>query len=217
MDQKTSAVLDSELENSEFSEINVVNEVLKVLPSDSIFHAANSMPVRWVGFCGIDSSKDELIFQCNRGTSGIDGCTSTALGTALKTEKPVILLTGDMGFFYDRNAFWQDELPNNLKVIILNNSGGGIFRLIKGPSDQPELEHLFETRHNLDALNTAEDFGIRYSSVNSMDGFHDRLKEFLGDSISAGIFEIFTNREANRKVLDQIKKVLKDQLDIKND
>ena len=71
----------------------------------------------------------------NRGTSGIDGCTSTAVGYALaEPDKQVVLLTGDVAFFYDRNAFWHNYPTPNLRVVLLNNHGGGIFRLIDGPA-----------------------------------------------------------------------------------
>jgi 2-succinyl-5-enolpyruvyl-6-hydroxy-3-cyclohexene-1-carboxylate synthase len=169
------------------------------------------MPVRWVGFCGIDASKRRSAFYCNRGTSGIDGCTSTALGAALKTKKPVILITGDMGFFYDRNAFWQQNIPANFKVIVLNNFGGGIFRLIKGPGEQEELEELFETRHHLNASGTAADFGLDYFSAQSKEELNEKLPGFMKKSDSAGIFEIFTQREANLDVLNRVKSLIKKQ------
>jgi hypothetical protein len=57
----------------------------------------------------------------------------------------VTLITGDVAFFYDRNGLWHNCLPPNLRVVLLNNHGGGIFRLIDGPAGQPELEEYFET------------------------------------------------------------------------
>jgi hypothetical protein len=95
----------------------------------------------------------------NRGTSGIDGCTSTAVGAALQTERIVTLITGDVAFFYDRNGLWHNYLPPNLRVVLLNNHGGGIFRLIDGPAGQPELEEYFETRQPLRADRAAESSG----------------------------------------------------------
>ena len=99
------------------------------------------MPVRYASFLMNDKRADNTVFA-NRGTSGIDGCTSTALGNALVTDKNVLLITGDLAFFYDVNAFFNQHLPQNLKVIILNNRGGGIFNLIKGPENMGESRKL---------------------------------------------------------------------------
>ena len=83
------------------------------------------------------------------------------MGAALaQPERPVVLLTGDVAFFYDRNAFWHNYPVPNLRVVLFNNHGGGIFRLIDGPRQQPELEEFFETRQLLTAENTARDFGL---------------------------------------------------------
>ena len=83
------------------------------------------------------------ITWCNRGTSGIDGCTSTAVGTSWVSHQLNVLLTGDISFFYDRNAFFHQHHLSNLRIIISNNHGGGIFRLIEGPSNLPGISNLF--------------------------------------------------------------------------
>ena len=67
---------------------------------------------------------------CNRGTSGIDGSTSTALGAAYATQKPTTLVTGDLSFFYDSNALWNNYIQKDVRIIIINNSGGWIFKII---------------------------------------------------------------------------------------
>jgi len=126
---------------------------------------ANSTPVRWVDLIGVAPETIEI--SANRGTSGIDGCTSTAVGHALCNTDHHLLITGDMAFFYDRNAFWHQYQIPNLKIVILNNHGGGIFRLLDGPRKQPELEELFVTKQNLTAENLAKDFGMNYLYCNN--------------------------------------------------
>src|SRR5690554_7562077 len=79
---------------------------------------------------------------CNRGTSGIDGCTSTAIGAATTTSDITTLITGDVSFLYDSNALWNHYLPKNLKIIVINNGGGGIFRIL--PGHQRSEEHTSE-------------------------------------------------------------------------
>ena len=83
----------------------------------------------------------------NRGTSGIDGSTSTAIGAAMVVEEPVVFVTGDIGFFYDSNALWNNYVPSNFRIVLLNNFGGGIFKIIPGPKNSRALKH-FETPTN---------------------------------------------------------------------
>jgi 2-succinyl-5-enolpyruvyl-6-hydroxy-3-cyclohexene-1-carboxylate synthase len=138
----------------------------------------------------------------NRGTSGIDGCTSTAVGSAMMTDKLVFLLTGDVSFFYDRNALWHPHLPKNLRIVLFNNNGGNIFRLIDGPSAQPELEQYFETRHHTSARHTAEDAGLRYLTLrdDSQNSFSEVWAAFLKEDSAPKLLEICTNPIQNGDV-----------------
>jgi 2-succinyl-5-enolpyruvyl-6-hydroxy-3-cyclohexene-1-carboxylate synthase len=133
--------------------------VLQALPADSYLQLGNSMSIRYASFIGLgaDIAATGIKVNANRGTSGIDGSLSTTVGAALATEKITTLITGDLAFFYDRNALWQQHLPPNLRVVILNNRGGGIFKLIEGPGNLPpaELEQYFFTPQPLTAKNTA--------------------------------------------------------------
>jgi 2-succinyl-5-enolpyruvyl-6-hydroxy-3-cyclohexene-1-carboxylate synthase len=148
----------------DFNELQAVDLVLKAAKKVHL-HLANSTPVRWVDLIGVAPETIEI--SANRGTSGIDGCTSTAVGHALCNTDQHLLITGDMAFFYDRNAFWHQYQIPNLKIVILNNHGGGIFRLLDGPRKQPELEELFVTKQNLTAENLAKDFGMNYLYCNN--------------------------------------------------
>src|SRR5690606_17399659 len=116
------------LQQAGFGEYKALHQCLQHLPKPSIIHLANSMPVRYANYIGIRNDQREVV--CNRGTSGIDGSNSTAVGCTFTTKDPVVLVTGDMAFFYDRNAFWHKYSLPNLRIILLNNHAGGIFRLI---------------------------------------------------------------------------------------
>ncbi len=176
------------------SEISCVKQVLPHIPSNAILHIANSMPVRYVNLLQNLLPPDIQIFA-NRGTSGIDGSISTAVGAAMNTKLPVFMLTGDLSFLYDKNALWNNHLPSNLKIIILNNSGGNIFRMIEGPAKQPELVQLFETEHHNNAKDIAAHYSVAYFS--STEGsFEASLTNFLQAEQTA-ILEIFTNKELN--------------------
>lgn len=187
---------------SPFNEFSVVETLIKNIPSGSILHLANSTPVRYANF--INTYSDNFTVYCNRGTSGIDGSISTAYGTAMVTDQPNILITGDMSFFYDRNAFWNNYLPNNLKIVVLNNHGGGIFRLINGPSDQTELENYFVTKQPLSIENTLKDYkDIGYTKVENYSDLHNALDPFFSAK-GPRVLEVITTSENNVKVFKEV-------------
>src|SRR6185312_11839904 len=112
-----------------FTDMKAMDVIMKHIPQNSDVHLDNSSPVRYANLFETDS-KNGIHYYCNRGVSGIDGITSTALGSAYATDKMTTLVTGDLAFFYDSNALWNKYLCDNFRMIIINNRGGGIFRLI---------------------------------------------------------------------------------------
>jgi len=196
------------LEDAGFGEYLAVKKVLDSLPEKSLLQVANSMPIRYVNFLG--RRKQELF--CNRGTSGIDGSNSTAVGASWVSEVPVLLLTGDMAFFYDRNAFWHKYPIPNLRIVLLNNHAGGIFRLIEGPSKQPELEEFFETQQALNASHLAAEYGFEYVLVNSSQGLDQALATFFEASAVPKILEIESQSQHNAAILKQVKAKLRSLL-----
>ena len=191
----------------EFSELSAMRNILKSIPSDSDLHLSNSMPVRFAELLGVNTS---VLTHSNRGTSGIDGCTSTALGSSLVSENIHTLITGDLAFFYDRNAFFHEHDYKNLRIIVSNNQGGGIFRLIEGPRKQPELEEYFETRHSLTAESLASEFGIKYFPVSNAKELKNVLDGFYEASKRPKLIEVFTDPSTNQEDYLCFKKKLKD-------
>lgn len=189
-----------------FGEFEAVKTVIGSLPKNSTLHLANSMPVRYANF--INLKKQVNVFS-NRGTSGIDGCVGTAVGHALHSKNTNILITGDMAFFYDRNALWHQHIPDNLRIIILNNYGGGIFRLIDGPAQLPELDEYFETHQSLNAKNTASDYGLDYYICRTREELNSALPQFFEPG-SAKILEIETNKNINQEVYKSFNKTIKE-------
>ncbi len=186
-----------------FGEFKAIEVIKKEIPEYSDIHVANSMAVRYVSLIA-NLPQGARVFA-NRGTSGIDGSNSTAVGTALASGRLTTLITGDMAFFYDRNAFWHNYPLNNLRIIVLNNHGGGIFRLIKGPAEQPELEEYFETRQRLDAKNTAADFGITYLSASNNDELELAIAGFFDESETPKLLEVFSDSKINQEIFSQYK------------
>lgn len=190
---------------------SAVQTVLEYLPRSSCVHLANSMPVRYANLCGL-TEQQAIQVSANRGVSGIDGCLSTALGAALKTEQIVTLLIGDVAFFYDRNALWSAPIPTNLRIILLNNDSGHIFRIIDGPSRQPELETYFETPHGYTARNTAADAGLLYEQVDTRERLASLLPDFFSMGHQAKLLEIATDKQANQAQFITYKNQLADKL-----
>ncbi|WP_133272143.1 2-succinyl-5-enolpyruvyl-6-hydroxy-3-cyclohexene-1-carboxylic-acid synthase [Hymenobacter radiodurans] len=184
-------------QNQPFNEFTAFQHTLQLLPKNTALHLANSMAVRYANILGLDNCAATEVFA-NRGTSGIDGCTSTAVGTALaQPNRPVVLLTGDVAFFYDRNALWHNYPLPNLRIVLFNNHAGGIFRLIDGPRQQPELEEFFETHQPLTAENTARDFNLRYFPVSTFAELESALPVFFAPEGGAALLEITTDSATN--------------------
>lgn len=187
-----------------FNEFFVIKKLMNFLPHNCQLHLANSMSVRYANYIGVDFRKHIEVFA-NRGTSGIDGCVSTAVGQALATEKLVFLLVGDVAFFYDRNGLWNRYLPDNLRIILLNNHGGGIFRIIDGPNKQAELADYFETVQSMNAENTAEDAGLEYFFTNTNEVFENCLTSFLSNEGKSKLLEVETNSTKNAEIFKLFK------------
>src|SRR5690606_11078051 len=113
------------------------------------------------------------------GTSGIDGSTSTAVGHALSSGRPNFLITGDLAFFYDRNAFWHNYPLENLRILLLNNHGGLIFDILEGPASTPEAGEYFITRQKLNGRKLCEEFGFEYLKVDNTRKIDNLLRDFF--------------------------------------
>lgn len=187
-----------------FNEFSCLLEVMERLPERGQLHLANSMAVRYANFIGLQPRQHLRVFA-NRGTSGIDGCLSTAVGAALTTDEPAFAVIGDVAFFYDRNALWHPHVPRNLRIVLLNNHGGVIFRMIDGPARQPELEQYFETPHALTARRTAEDAGLAYFHADSPESFAWAIDAFFAHADGPALLEIETDRATNADVFRTFK------------
>ena len=200
---KIRSEIKEKLTHCTYSEPYILNQIVEVLPSKSHVHLANSMAVRWINMIGLPK-KSNLIIQSNRGVSGIDGSTSTALGYAINNKSTNFLITGDIAFFYDRNAFWNSYIPRNFKIILLNNHEGGIFRMISGPNNIKKSLPFFTSSQPLNAKFLAEEFGIDYFFCESKNLINEHIKMFL-DSKKCSIIEFKTDSTANQLVFESLK------------
>lgn len=197
-DRKTTELHWQYMEKVSWSDLLVFERLRKSIPEGQEIHLGNSTPVRYAQLFGW---RDDQAFFANRGTSGIDGSVSTAAGAAFAGKRPVTLIIGDLGFFYDSNGLWHEYLPSSFRVIVVNNGGGGIFRFIPGPSDTEELEPFFEARGNHQCRGVAETFGLQYYAAGNSDELQLILQHFWEDKGVPALLEIFTPGDENGEIL----------------
>ncbi|WP_291118467.1 2-succinyl-5-enolpyruvyl-6-hydroxy-3-cyclohexene-1-carboxylic-acid synthase [Flavobacterium sp. UBA6135] len=194
------------LNKIDFCDLKVF-EQLSTCFSDAIhLQISNSSAIRYTQLFKFNPS---IPVFCNRGTSGIDGSTSTAIGAAVASQKPTILITGDVSFFYDSNALWNNYMPKNFKIIVINNGGGGIFRILPGHQENDTFHTYFETSHCLTAENLAKMYSMKYTKASSIESLKQELTSFFGNSEQPQILEVFTPTYDNDKLLkDYFKNVV---------
>lgn len=207
-DQRMGRLIQSFFPQPEVNELELVSQVLNRLPPACNLHLANSMSVRYAEYVGLPQHAKANIYA-NRGTSGIDGCTSTAVGHSLTSGTMNVLITGDLAFFYDRNAFWHNYPLNNLRIVLLNNHGGIIFKLIDGPAALPEADEYFVTRQPLTAKKLCEEFGFEYLPVTTPANLPHLLTDFFKPGEKTKILELESSIELNKIAFEKFKLRLK--------
>ena len=188
-----------------FTDFKVFEILLPILPKNSQLQISNSSPIRYAQLFDIDLTIE--VFS-NRGTSGIDGSTSTAIGASVGTNKQTILITGDIGFLYDSNALWNNYIPKNFKIILINNGGGGIFRILPGHNETPVFNTFFETSHCLTAEHLAKMFGFDYHIASNETTLKTALEVVFSQNDKPILLEVFTPTLENDKILLQYFKEL---------
>ena len=188
-----------------YSDFLVYQAIFNSIPKKNILHLANSTAIRYAQLFALDPS---LKVFCNRGTSGIDGSTSTAIGAAVKSNNPTVFVTGDLSFFYDSNALWNNYIHNTFRIILVNNGGGGIFRILPNAKEVAHFENFFETRHTLSAQYICKMFGFEYATANTLDSVKSQLEDFYASSENPKLLEIFTPSEVNDNVLKEYFKAI---------
>jgi len=181
--------------NIEFSDLKAFDQIEKHIPENTVIHLGNSSPVR---YALIHNRVKNALYFSNRGTAGIDGCLSTAVGFASESDKLNTIILGDLSFFYDSNALWNRYIGSNLRIIVIHNGGGNIFGMIKGPGDTPAFQEHFFTGNTHKAEVLAKVFGLDYFSATNEIELSQSLEEFYSPKQQhAALLEIFTNADVN--------------------
>ncbi|MFK5891301.1 MAG: 2-succinyl-5-enolpyruvyl-6-hydroxy-3-cyclohexene-1-carboxylic-acid synthase [Flavobacteriaceae bacterium] len=188
-----------------YADLSVFNSLIKNLPQHGMLQLANSSVIRYTQLFDLPKG---LQVYCNRGTSGIDGSMSTAIGAAVASTQQTTFITGDLSFFYDSNALWNKYIPANFRIILINNGGGGIFRILPGPQTTRALDY-FEAPHNLTAKHLCDMYNLDYTISTDKENLEKALNTFFNKSNQPKLLEIKTPRTLNDKVLKDYFKILK--------
>jgi 2-succinyl-5-enolpyruvyl-6-hydroxy-3-cyclohexene-1-carboxylate synthase len=181
-----------------FCDLKVFSILESRISTKYSIQVSNSSAIRYMQL--FDQTPSSTVF-CNRGTSGIDGSTSTAVGASVSLKSPTLLITGDLSFFYDSNGLWNDYIKNTFRIILINNSGGGIFKILPGYKDDLFHEKFIETRHGFSAKHLAKMHGFKYSKVSGSIGLKFALTSFFKTSSRPKLLEINTNSSLSSKIL----------------
>ena len=166
-----------------------VKEQLASLPQSFTLHLANSSTVRAAGKV---FESGQVPVYCNRGTNGIEGSLSTAVGYALKMWGLSIAVIGDLSFFYDANALWNTALPSNLRILLFNNGHGSIFDHLPGLENSPARDAYIAAGHqHYDAEGLASTFHLGYTSIHSEEEAKEGIAHWLTVHDGAQILEVF--------------------------
>lgn len=200
-EQKALQLQEKFLNDASFCDLTACKTITEMIPENSVVHLGNSSSVRMMQM--FDPAQG-CEYYGNRGTSGIDGSLSTAAGFALSSEKINTIVLGELSFFYDSNALLNQLFPQNLRIIVLNNGGGNIFRLIGGPRQSPALNEHFVAQHNLKAEGLAKAFGINYLKAENQGELLTALNTiFAPDFSEPVILEVLTDGEISAAVFQE--------------
>ncbi len=183
---------------SPWSDLQAFSVLLPSIPAGTVLHLSNGTSIR---YAQLFDTPQVAASYCNRGVSGIDGSTSTAIGASMVDDAMHLLITGDMSFGYDAGALATQLATPRMKIVVMNNGGGGIFRFIKGPSDLPELEECFEVHRQLPIEGYARLHGFNYYSADDAESLQAVLPRFFADNEHPAILSINTPNKVNADIL----------------
>ena len=183
-----------------FCNLTAIHEILFALPEDAMVHLGNSAAIRYSQLVPV---RRDLLYYSNRGTSGIDGSVSAAVGASLVSDRTHVLVVGDLSFVYDSNALWNKNFPQNLKIIVLNDGGGGIFRLLEGPDRMDFFEEYSVTHHPVSLELLSQAFGRDCSRVTNREELQEKLETLFSPGSILSVLEVDTTGSENSRIFKQ--------------
>ncbi len=178
-------------------------------PDVTVFYA-NSSAVR-LGNIYAPLYKRHVL--CNRGVNGIEGSLSTAAGASVLLNDLTFCVIGDLSFFYDQNALWNQNLKGNLRILLLNNGGGGIFEKFEGLKGSPVRNTCVMASHNTTAEGICKQCNVKYLSAKNEDEYRKALEELTEPKSDRPILlEVFTNSEKDMEAVNNYYKHIKENI-----
>lgn len=160
-----------------------------------VLHFANSQPVRFANLFA------QQHICCNRGVNGIEGTTSAAAGCAAVTDDRVLCVTGDLSFFYDQNALWNNNLHGNLRILLLNNGGGGIFSRLPGLETSPARDKMIAACHKTHAEGCCQQHGVDYRAAHGSEDLYNGITWLIQDEGDRPrLLEVITDIERDSRI-----------------
>ncbi|MCG8552928.1 MAG: 2-succinyl-5-enolpyruvyl-6-hydroxy-3-cyclohexene-1-carboxylic-acid synthase [Desulfobacterales bacterium] len=216
--QEAARIYKTYLGQAPFSDFTVCADALRAVPKESVIHLGNSSAVR---YAVLTQGIKGVTWLGNRGTSGIDGSVSTAVGYASCNAQINTLILGDLSFFYDSNGLWNKYLGKNLRIIMLNNGGGNIFSFVEdlagrtGEENQQVFQKYFFADHKTKAKGLASAFGLDYLQAGSASQLDKALEKLYNPArIVPTLLEVFTDAQTNTSVFKGLFREIKKALTI---
>lgn len=182
-----------------YSDFYAVKKFMETIPENSVLHLGNSNSVR---LAQIFPVKKGVEVYCNRGTNGIDGSMSSFMGNAVVSNSLCFLLIGDLSFFYDMNALWNRYVNKNIRIMLSNNSGAGIFHFTRDINQLPNLDLHTAAEHDAEAKGWVESRGFIYLSAHNQKELDEAMEKFVSSDSDKPVFlEVFTDKEINKTIL----------------
>ena len=161
-----------------------------LIPEDALLVLGNSSVIRYSQLFPV---KKTVACYSNRGVSGIDGCLSSAAGIAFASGKLTIAIVGDLDFYTIQMPCGTVNCLQNLRILVVNNQGGGIFHILKGPSEQPGFKKFIEANHPVNIAKLAEAYGLVIFMPDDEKSLRRQWSDFTGKQQTAVIFEVKTD------------------------
>ena len=181
------------------SNFRVAKELAELIPEGSLLELGILNSVRVMQFFDLDES---VKVSANLGALGIDGCLSTAVGKAASTDRLVVIMQGDLSFFYDMNALNIRYVGSNLRVLLVNNGGAAEFHIGGGRKVHPNIDEYLAAQHSASARGWAEECGFTYLCVRAVEDLHGCMERFVSPSEKPILMEVFTDRDNDAALLD---------------
>ena len=191
-----------------FSQMTVIKYLEQQLEDwEDVFymHVANSSAVRLANIYA-----GHFVY-CNRGVNGIDGSLSTAVGFAAAVDEMVLCVIGDLSFFYDQNALWNAHLKGNFRMVLLNNSGGGIFRMLPGLETSTVRDGLVSGAHHTSAKGICEQNDVGYLHAENPESMRMGIITLLTEHTSRPmLLEVFTDAATDAEALKTFQQLVRE-------